>query len=244
VVTPGFFDLRPVVELLPWPDVRGKRCLDVGTADGFFAFELERRGAAEVVAVDIARPEQWDLEPIHRPEGLVYVNHALGDNPSAGFEAAARLIGSSVRLVRSSVYELNPAEIGFFDVVVCGSVLLHLRDPLRALAAIRSVCTDRLLSTNQIELRLTLRHPRLPLHRIDGTSGVTQWWLPNLAGHRHMLFAAGFTVERESRLYSLPFGPAHPPIGNRWGSQIRRLGRRLLTGGDGVPHHAVGARVR
>src|SRR5690606_2603762 len=49
VTTKGWFDLRGVVDLMPWPDVRGKRCLDIGTFDGFFAFELERRGAAEVV---------------------------------------------------------------------------------------------------------------------------------------------------------------------------------------------------
>ena len=30
VVTPGWFDLRPIVDRLPWPDVAGKRCLDVG----------------------------------------------------------------------------------------------------------------------------------------------------------------------------------------------------------------------
>jgi hypothetical protein len=31
VHTPGVFDLRSVVDRLPWPDVSGKRCLDVGT---------------------------------------------------------------------------------------------------------------------------------------------------------------------------------------------------------------------
>ena len=53
IVTPGGWDLRPTSAQLPWPDVSGKRCLDVGTMDGFWAFELERRGAAEVVATDI-----------------------------------------------------------------------------------------------------------------------------------------------------------------------------------------------
>src|SRR3954452_4256820 len=50
--TPGAWDLRPLSEELPWPDVHGKRCLDIGTADGFWAFEMERRGAAEVLATD------------------------------------------------------------------------------------------------------------------------------------------------------------------------------------------------
>ena len=58
LVTPGWFDLRPIVDLMPWPDVRGRRCLDIGTYDGFLAFEMERRGADEVVALDIGSHEQ------------------------------------------------------------------------------------------------------------------------------------------------------------------------------------------
>src|SRR2546423_13391176 len=63
VVTPGWFALRSVVDRMPWPDVRGKRCLDVGTYDGFLAFELEQRGAAEVLATDIPEHENWDWPP-------------------------------------------------------------------------------------------------------------------------------------------------------------------------------------
>ncbi|MFH4351513.1 hypothetical protein WAJ70_20705, partial [Acinetobacter baumannii] len=66
VTTPGWFDLRPVVDLLPWPDVRGKRCLDIGTYDGYLAFELERRGASEVVAVDVEDHLLWDWPPDYR----------------------------------------------------------------------------------------------------------------------------------------------------------------------------------
>jgi tRNA (mo5U34)-methyltransferase len=61
VVTPGWFDLRPVVHRMPWPDVRGARCLDIGTYDGFLAFELERRGAPEVIATDLGSHEHWGL---------------------------------------------------------------------------------------------------------------------------------------------------------------------------------------
>jgi len=243
VVTPGLFDLRPIADRLPWPDVRGKRCLDVGTADGFFAFELERRGAAEVVATDIGAHEEWDWEPRSGRQALEFRRFVVGENPSAGFLAAAHALGSSVRLITQSVYELSPETIGSFDVVTCGSLLLHLRDPLRALAAIRGVCTERFLCTNQVELRLSLQRPRLPLARIDGTSGVTQWWLPNAAGHRQMVRACGFEIERESGLYSLPFGPAHPPRGRRPAAILRSLARQLFTGNDGVPHHAVLARV-
>jgi tRNA (mo5U34)-methyltransferase len=58
-VTPGWFDLRPVANRMPWPDVKGKRCLDIGTFDGFSAFEMGRRGAAQVVAIDAADRLLW-----------------------------------------------------------------------------------------------------------------------------------------------------------------------------------------
>jgi tRNA (mo5U34)-methyltransferase len=243
VVTPGWFDLRPVVARMPWPDVHGKRCLDVGTADGFLAFELERRGAAEVVAGDIATHEQWDFE-VHMGElGPAYLRHVAGPRAHEGFEVARRLLDSAVRLEHLSAYELDPARIGQFDVVVCGSLLLHLRDPLRALCSIRSVCRGHLLCTNQVDLVRSLLAPRRPLVRLDGTSGLTQWWIPNAAGHRQMLRASGFDLERESNIYCVPYGPSHPRPARSPTSMLRTLARRTLTGIDGVPHHAALARV-
>lgn len=241
-VTPGAFDLRSIVDRLPWPDVRGKRCLDVGTYDGFLAFELERRGAAEVLAVDIESYAQWDWELHFRKLGPDYMRAVAGAVPGGGFRVARELLGSSVRPVRSSVYELGPESVGTFDVVVCGTLLLHLRDPLRALEAIRSVCDERFLSTNQVELALSVLHPRRPLARIDGTSGVTQWWLVNAAGHRQLLRAAGFELVGESGLYSIPYGTGHPAPPRRPRPMLGSLARRALTGNDGVTHHAILAR--
>lgn len=244
VVTPGVFDLRPIIERLPWPDVRGKRCLDVGTSDGFLAFELERRGAAEVIASDIAQHEHWDWEP-HLPTtlGPSYLRQVAGPEMGAGFRVARELLRSSVQLEQISVYDLSPERMGSFDVVTCGSLLLHLRDPLRALTAIRSVCSNQLLSTDQVDLIRSLSCPRQALVRLDGTSGLTQWWIPNAAGHRQMLRAGGFAPERESALYSIPFGPAHAPRSRKLPWLARSLARRALTGNDGVPHHAILART-
>ncbi len=46
LVTPGMFDLRPYVERYGLPaSMEGMRVLDVGTFEGFWAFEMERRGA-------------------------------------------------------------------------------------------------------------------------------------------------------------------------------------------------------
>lgn len=244
VTTPGAFDLRPIVGKLPWPDVRGKRCLDVGTYDGFLAFELERRGAREVVALEIDSYEQWDWELHFRELGPDYLRQVVGPNIGAGFRVARDLRGSSVALEHASVYELSPEMVGEFDVVVCGSLLLHLRDPLRALAAIRSVCRESFLCTNQVELGLSVLYRRRALARLDGTSGLTQWWLPNAAGHRQMLLAAGFEVVRDSGLYAIPYGPAHAAVPRRPGPLLGSLARRALTGNDGVVHHAALARPR
>src|SRR5882762_8938168 len=40
-------------------DLTGKSVLDIGTWDGFFAFECERRGAARVLAIDTFAWDQF-----------------------------------------------------------------------------------------------------------------------------------------------------------------------------------------
>lgn len=247
LLTPGYFDLRGIVEKMPWPDVRGKRCLDIGTWDGYLAFELERRGASEVVAIDLRNHDDWDFPPRIRAQGAAFMRTAAGPRKGAGFEVAKALLDSQVNYRELSVYDLSAAALGKFDVVVCGSLLLHLRDPLRALAAIKSVCTETFLSTNQIDLIRSIVRRRQPLLRLDGVSELSHWFLPNAAAHRQMVEAAGFDVERESELYSIPFGAGHPaPSHNRLRQRIRarttRVVRSHATGGDGVPHHAILAR--
>lgn len=241
VSTPGVFDLRAVVADLPWPDVRGKRCLDVGTYDGFLAFELERRGAAEVIATDISDHAEWDHEVRLGGQSTDLLEEIAGEK-GAGFEIARELLGSSVEKRELNAYDLSPEHVGEFDVVVCGSLLLHLRDPLRALRGIRSVCRDRFLSVEQVDPILTRLHPRRPLARIDGTSGRGQWWVANTAGHRRMLEAAGFDVERSTGIYPEPLGVTHPGRGGGR-RRPRELAERLLGGGEGVPHAAVLTRV-
>jgi len=227
VLTPGWFDLRPVLDAMPWPDVAGRRCLDVGTYDGHLAFELERRGAAEVLATDLSDHAEWDWPVRLRDRGPQALAAIAGPQKGRGFEIAAQALGSSVRRERVSVYDLAPERIGTFDVVVCGSLMLHLRDPLRALAAIRSVCTGEFLSAETI-----VPGDGPPCALLDGVSDLCQWWTPNRAGHRRMVEAAGFDVVRATDPYEVPLGPAHP-------EPPRRLGRRRR---GGVLHAAVLAR--
>jgi tRNA (mo5U34)-methyltransferase len=243
VTTPGWFDLRAVAERLPWPPVTGKRCLDVGTYDGFYAFELERRGAAEVVATDIPDHADWDLAPAGRDDATTLLARVSGEKGS-GFEAAHRALSSKVQRRLISVYDLDPDELGTFDVVVCGSLLLHLRDPVGALEAIRRVCSGWFLSIEQVSLRLSGLGRRRPAAEMSFSSVPTQWWIPNVAGHQRMLQAAGFEVERTVGPFCVPYGVSHPSPGLGPRQALTKLGRLILAGGDGVPHVAALARPR
>jgi tRNA (mo5U34)-methyltransferase len=239
VVTPGWFDLRPIIDRMPWPDVRGKRCLDVGTWDGFLAFELERRGASEVVCTDLSDESEWDWTPDAMSYGPEYMAELAGPEKGRGFLIARQALGSSVERRQMSIYDLSPDAVGQFDVVVCGSLLLHLRDPLRALNALRSVCSGVLLSAEEVRLGLTARAPRRPLAELDGTK--VQWWIPNVAGHRRMVESGGFSIERATRPYCIPFGQAHPrrPFLRTLRTRVVRV---AMTGRFGVPTAAVLAR--
>ena len=245
VSTKGWFDLRPIVGEMPWPNVRGKRCLDIGTFDGYLAFELERRGAAEVVAVDIEDHLQWDWPPDHRGRGKARDAAFSGPAKGDGFRLAAEMMGSSVEWRPVSIYDLDPAEVGTFDVVVCGSLLLHLRDPLRALEAVRRVTSGVFLSSEQIELWLTVLGRGRPLYTLNGSGAECQWFNFNAAGHRRLLYAAGFEVERASRPYTVRFHhyPLAPP---NLRTRLDSIGLRAVTGSSerGVLHRALLARPR
>lgn len=244
VVTPGWFDLRGLPERLPFGDLRGLRCLDVGTFDGFWAFHMERAGAAEVVAVDVLDPRRWDW-PAGSEEAVVA---AIGERKArgAGFALAAEALGSSVRRIEGSVYDLDPEELGRFDLVYIGSLLLHLRDPVRALEAVAGVCRGRVLSLDAFDPWLTLTHPRSPVARLDGL-GRPWWNEPNLAHLRRSFLSAGLEVVEGPRPLGMPPGPGHSLHGVRPRASWLRThqGRRdALTALWGDPHAWTLARTR
>ena len=190
VETAGWFDTRPLAQQLPWPSLTGKRCLDVGTFDGFWAFEMERRGASEVVAVDVPDPAAWDW-----PAGSTAAAHeeiAKRKGKDEGFVIARRALQSSVDRRALSVYELGPEKLGRFDFVYLGSLLVHLRDPVAALTAVRSVCSGTLMLVDAVDPWASLASRR-PVARLDG-NGRPWWWLGNRAALVRMVEAAGFEV--------------------------------------------------
>ena len=243
VVTPGWFDTRALAPALPWPALEGRRCLDVGTFDGFWAFTMEQRGAREVVAVDILDPLRWDWPLDSDPATVEEVGRRKGRGE--GFEVAARALGSSVRRVERSIYDLDPEVDGSFDVVYLGSLLLHLRDPLRALTALRSVLRPdgQLLVVDAVDLPLTLSLPRVPVAVLDGV-GRPWWWKANLAGLARMVSCSGFTLAAPARRVWMTPGAGQQLSRPRPALLRSRTGREALVNRwRGEPHGVVRARV-
>jgi tRNA (mo5U34)-methyltransferase len=189
VTTPGSWDLRPTARRMPWPSsLKGLRCLDVGTMDGFWAFELERRGAGEVVAIDVD-PARYDVPAAEREQPPSAHESRERDT----FRLAATLLESRVRYRHLSVYDLDPHDIGEFDVVFMGYVLQQLRDPLRGLEAVRRVCRGHLILLDTVRRPLSLIP--VPLARLDARRDGTEWFVFNPRGLVKALRLAGFEVE-------------------------------------------------
>src|SRR6202162_56171 len=84
--------LRSRIKQFPIPeDLTGKRVLDIGAWDGWFSFEMERRGA-QVVAVAASKQKT--------------------------FLQANALLNSQVEYKQMDVYELTPQRVGYFDIVL------------------------------------------------------------------------------------------------------------------------------
>jgi len=238
VVTPGYFDLRRIVDKVGLPaSLDGQRCLDVGTFDGFWALEMRRRGAAEVLAVDVIDPEQWDWPAAS--EEAVRDAIASRKGRGEGFSMVMEALGADIRRLERSIYQLDPDEIGRFDFIYVGSLLLHLRDPIGALSQVRRVCAETLLLVDAIDFAMTVLHPRRPLAWLDAL-GRPWWWKPNLAALERMAHAAGFVPAAPPRRLALPAGPQRPCPPLRRTTMLSRVGRielRAVTFGD--PHAAL-----
>ena len=206
--TKGMFDNRHALSIIPFPDLRGKRCLDVGTCDGFYALHMERQGASEVVAVDVPDFTALDYPPDIRHDPTVDLSRKEMRGRHGGFPVLRDVLETKVEWRGCSVYDLSPDELGTFDVVVVGSLMLHLRDPVRALDAIRGVVRGSLVVAEYVHAPTTLRSRRHPLFELRGEGLDFQWWLGNERGIRHLLKVGGFDVEEVSRYFILRFGRA------------------------------------
>lgn len=197
VFTPGVNPVSDIFARFDFPqDLTGKRVLDLGAWNGCMSFECERRNALEVVAIG---PEDPD---------------------ATGFTRLQKILKSTrTRYVRGSCYQLDPDELGYFDVILFCGVLYHLRYPLLALDNLRRVATDQVFvetvvmddrpiryeETEGIERNQSSRAfisdlKKIPIwiffrHReLEGD--FTNWFGPNETAVEQAFQSAGFDIVR------------------------------------------------
>ena len=160
LVTPGSGNSRALLARINLPrDMSGLRVLDIGARDGFFSFECERRGAAEVVPIDYVPAER------------------------TGFPVAKKILGSQLNLVHENIYNLTSEKYGQFDIVLFLGVLYHLPDPMHALEIIFSMMKspgwlflETIVIDNELPRQMA-RHPWMRFYPGDSkNSDHTNYW--------------------------------------------------------------------
>ncbi|CAM8654078.1 MULTISPECIES: class I SAM-dependent methyltransferase [Sphingobium] len=160
--------------IFPTP-LAGKRVLDIGAWDGFFSFQAERRGAAEVLATD----------------HFCWSGQGWGDK--RGFDHAHARFGSQVRSRDLDVADHRVADLGQFDMVLLLGVLYHVTDPYLTLEAAAAMSRDHLV----IETVTALRHEPVPAMRLftelELDRDPTNFWAPNILALREMCVRFGYS---------------------------------------------------
>jgi SAM-dependent methyltransferase len=150
-VMPGSWDHREAMDaFLGHLDFRQKSVLDVGPANGFFSFEMEKRGA-QVTAIDLGQDSAWDVVPHPYSDDDTLVanmrrNVRMVEN---AFWYCHKALNSKVQLVYGTVYDV-PKVIASVDIALMSNVLQHFRDPLLAIHRVSKVVRETLVITETL----------------------------------------------------------------------------------------------
>ena len=160
IVTPGKWPVNPgIVAAFDRIDFRGKKVLDVGTCNGLWSFEAEKRGAAEIHSIDY----------------LSLVNYWC----TPGYRLAHEALGSrAIYNPDLSVYDVEALGSRDFDVAIFCGVYYHLKSPLLALAKLRKVLKTggAIVIEGPIIIDDERCYARF-LYR-DAVPDRSNWWIP------------------------------------------------------------------
>ena len=146
-------------------DMKGKSFLDVGCWEGVNCAEAAKRGAQQVVGVDLCTSDE------------------LRSNVEEfGFE-----------FVQLDILSEKWLELDTFDVVLCGGVLYHVENVISLLFRLRRVTAEHLFLETKI-WDVDVDKPAMLFRPSDERTGnPSNWWVPNRMGLHDMLIACGFT---------------------------------------------------
>jgi len=179
--------------------LRGTRLFEAGPATGFLTYWMESQGA-DVTCFEAGFDAGFEyLPPVidldYQAWQADFMKHSCRINNSWWIQHRDRQ--SSARIAYGDIYNL-PADVGTFDTSFFGSILLHLRDPFRALQQAAAHTEQTIIVTDV--LRPGMDDPHDPIlrwgmeARAEGPN-PTWWWLSPGAITR-MLWRLGFGTVR------------------------------------------------
>ncbi|HEV2369315.1 MAG TPA: class I SAM-dependent methyltransferase [Acidimicrobiales bacterium] len=196
-VIPGPWDLRGnESEYLGHVPLAGRRVLELGPASGYLSFHMEDAGA-EVVAFDAGYDVSVNLLPEPGTD-MVWMQTdfmRMINRVQNAWWFLHRDRQSKVRVAYGDIYNL-PGDLGTFDVALFGSILLHLRDPFRALqqAAVRT--TGTMIVTDAIQDTSLPRDDTVMRWAPAKLTNLSVWWILTPGAVEQMLTHLGFTRQR------------------------------------------------
>lgn len=118
IFSPGWAEVKPEhffneIELSP-EFFKNKRVLDIGADAGAYSYFMEDC-SANVTAMDPRDPDK------------------------NGFNIIKSIRESNMNYIRESIYNIDPTDLGYFDVILLVNVSQHLKHPLLALEKINSI---------------------------------------------------------------------------------------------------------
>lgn len=212
VITPGKWRRNPDIEkAFDRIDFNGKKVVDIGTCNGIWSFEAEKRGASEVHSIDYLTHDDYWCAPAYKFAHDTLQSRAIY-NPDL------------------SVYDIETLGITDFDVIVFCGVYYHLKNPLLALSKLRKV-----LKTGGhiiIEGPILMDHE----HAIAGflyDNGIDEkgyfgkwhpsnWWVPSGRCLREWVECSFFDILEEFEQQAPPY------INSNW-YKFKRLLKRMAA---------------
>ena len=141
-------------------------------ADCYFSLEALRRGASRVLATD------------H------HVWH--GEWGRGAFDLVREHLAPNLEVKDIDIYDISPATIGTFDIVLFTGVLYHARHPLLALERAASVCAGTLVVETVLDVTDVARPAMVFYPGAELKNDPSSWWGPNRPCVEAMLRDVGF----------------------------------------------------
>jgi len=216
--TKGEWDLRKGVdEYLGHVDFKNKTVLELGPANGFLTFHIEKMGG-DVTSVDLD-PQKCSYDTISRVRDNWQEVSKMDLKESVmilnSYWYAHKAFNSKSKLILSHVNDL-PEEIGLYDISTMCSVILHLQNPFLGIQNMlhhtkeKAIVTETGNYKRNLKQLISSRLPTIELYpKVNNKyHDVATWWKISPEFIVNTASILGF--EKSSINYHVQYYNGHP----------------------------------